>query len=433
MWHQARFRQRRVHQLTCHGATQSSPRVALAGWRCCSGATFWLSWVGVSTPGFPLTKFVLPARQGSRWCGTLHFPLVQVMIWDDHQNMCIGELAFRSDVRNVKLRRDRVVVVLQNKLYVYNFADLNLLDHIETVDNPLGLCALCPDPFNTVLACPSLQQGHVRVELYDVRQQTLIPAHETALAALTLNSTGRRLATASEKGTLIRVFDTATGDLLQELRRGADKAVIYCIAYVLACGVGARLPALHCLLPPSLHRFSPDTKWLACTSDKGTVHIFKLNDAVVEGGKADAAGAPSAASSTAAAAVAAAPTTVKSATPPKTGASPAASEGGSAPAPAASTAGGAGGGAEAGAAATEEAPGNARSSFAFMRGLLPKYFSSEWSHAQFKLEETRALVAFGKGHTIVVVTAEGSFYVADFSAGATAERTTYSQFVKPSS
>lgn len=29
------------------------------------------------------------------------------MIWDDHQNRCIGELSFRSDVYSVRLRRDR--------------------------------------------------------------------------------------------------------------------------------------------------------------------------------------------------------------------------------------------------------------------------------------------------------------------------------------
>ena len=32
------------------------------------------------------------------------------MIWDDHQNRCIGELSFRTEVKAVKLRRDRCAV-----------------------------------------------------------------------------------------------------------------------------------------------------------------------------------------------------------------------------------------------------------------------------------------------------------------------------------
>jgi WD40 repeat protein len=53
------------------------------------------------------------------------------------------------------------------------------------------------------------------------------------------------------QGTLIRVFDTASGQPLQELRRGADRAEIYCIA------------------------FNYNSQWLAVSSDKGTVHVFK--------------------------------------------------------------------------------------------------------------------------------------------------------------
>jgi len=181
------------------------------------------------------------------------YPPNKVMIWDDHQNRCIGELSFRSPVRAVKLRRDRVVVVLEYKIYVYNFADLKLVDHIETTSNIKGLCALCPYSSNTVLVCPGLQKGHVRVELYDSKKTTLIPAHETSLSCFALNFDGTLLATSSEKGTLIRIFDTSTGRNLQELRRGADKAEIYSLA------------------------FNYNSYWLACSSDKGTVHIFSIN------------------------------------------------------------------------------------------------------------------------------------------------------------
>jgi len=180
------------------------------------------------------------------------YPPNKVMIWDDHQNRCIGELSFRSEVKAVKLRRDRVVVVLEYKIYVYNFADLKLVDHIETTANPKGLCALCPYSSNTVLVCPGLQRGHVRVELYDKKKYTLIPAHETNLACFALNFDGTRLATASEKGTLIRIFDTSTGTALQELRRGGQRAEIYSIC------------------------FNFNSQWLALSSDHGTVHVFAL-------------------------------------------------------------------------------------------------------------------------------------------------------------
>lgn len=142
--------------------------------------------------------------------------------------------------------------MLEYKIYVYNFADLKLVDHIETTQNTKGLCALCPYTSNTVLVCPGLQKGHVRVELYDQKKTTLIEAHETALACFALNFDGTRLATASETGTLIRIFDTATGSALQELRRGADRAEIYSIA------------------------FNPTSQWMAVSSDKGTIHIFSL-------------------------------------------------------------------------------------------------------------------------------------------------------------
>jgi WD40 repeat protein len=55
----------------------------------------------------------------------------------------------------------------------------------------------------------------VRIELYDRKQTKFISAHNTPLVCLTLSMDGKRLATASDKGTLVRVWNTADGQLLQ--------------------------------------------------------------------------------------------------------------------------------------------------------------------------------------------------------------------------
>ncbi|CAK9163673.1 unnamed protein product [Ilex paraguariensis] len=144
------------------------------------------------------------------------YPLNKVMIWDDHQSRCIGELSFRSEVKNVRLRRDRIIVILLQKIFVYNFADLKLLHQIETAVNPKGLCEVSHVSGSMVLVCPGLQKGQVRVEHYASKRTKFIMAHDSRIVCLALTNDGRLLATASSKGTLVRVFNTLDGSLLQE-------------------------------------------------------------------------------------------------------------------------------------------------------------------------------------------------------------------------
>ena len=66
------------------------------------------------------------------------YPPNKVMLWDDHQSKCIAELCFRTDVKGLRLKADKIIVVLETKIYVYNFSDIKLIDHIETVKNPKG-------------------------------------------------------------------------------------------------------------------------------------------------------------------------------------------------------------------------------------------------------------------------------------------------------
>jgi hypothetical protein len=72
---------------------------------------------------------------------------------------------------------------------------------------------------------------------------------------LALNYHGSLLATASQKGTVIRIYHTVTHALLQELRRGTSQADINHLSF---------------------HRSS---RFLACASSRSTIHIFELFDA----------------------------------------------------------------------------------------------------------------------------------------------------------
>ena len=166
-----------------------------------------------------------------------------------------------------------------------------LLHIFDTMPNDRGLVALAPfppseyggDPATTTLAFFGRSQGQIQISeiligktAMDVAESykgdvlpshqthnnalrlppppvSIIAAHNSPVHVFALSRTGNLLASASDTGTLIRVFESRSGRLINELRRGLDKAEIYCIA------------------------FNPEGNRICVASDKGTVHIFTIS------------------------------------------------------------------------------------------------------------------------------------------------------------
>ncbi len=96
----------------------------------------------------------------------------------------------------------RIVVVLIESISIFTFTKNPMeVNRIQSSPNPRGLCVLCPNNNNSLLAFPGTEIGHVSLlDLANMDKPPIdIPAHEAPICCLALNLQGTRLATASEK------------------------------------------------------------------------------------------------------------------------------------------------------------------------------------------------------------------------------------------
>ncbi|KAI0654815.1 WD40 repeat-like protein [Cubamyces menziesii] len=204
-----------------------------------------------------------------------HLSPRKLQIVNTKRQSMICELLFPSSILAVKMNRKTLVIVLEVEIYIYDISNMKLLHVIETTPNPNAIVALSPSADNSYLAYPSpvpspaLAQASAAqqpapaasapstgdVLLFSTRSLTVanvIQAHKSPISFLSINSSGTMLATASEKGTVIRVWSIPGAEKLYQFRRGTREARIYSINFNLVSTL------------------------LVVSSAHDTVHIFKL-------------------------------------------------------------------------------------------------------------------------------------------------------------
>lgn len=176
----------------------------------------------------------------------------KVNIWDDIQRKHVGKIILKREILNFELDRNNIVVVCIDSIYIYDFNKVSLINTIPTVNNPDGICCL----INDKIVYPDKEVGGIVV--YDksgICIQNVIKAHTSPLKCIA--SCKNTFASCSIKGTVLRIYNLDTCELIKEFRRGVEATDIHEL------------------------KFSRDGLYLICISNKKTIHIYDIYTPIV--------------------------------------------------------------------------------------------------------------------------------------------------------
>eukprot|EP01094_Clydonella_sp_ATCC50884_P019327 TRINITY_DN3745_c0_g4_i4.p1 TRINITY_DN3745_c0_g4~~TRINITY_DN3745_c0_g4_i4.p1 ORF type:complete len:379 (+),score=109.82 TRINITY_DN3745_c0_g4_i4:237-1373(+) len=191
-------------------------------------------------------------------------------------------LHYVTPVLTLFLNMSRLVVVLENKIHLYDIKKMESIFTIDTNPNPHGICALSSTD-DSLIAYPNSDEDGT-VVLFDGKQLEVInmfPAHATRLRLLRFNNDGTLLASASEKGTVIHINEVGPGSKIR--RRVGYTNTVASSATTAGDGLSERdtYAFRRGSFPAHITdvAFSPDSSLMCCASLSGTVHVFKLQRA----------------------------------------------------------------------------------------------------------------------------------------------------------
>ena len=91
----------------------------------------------------------------------------KITIWDDHQCKIVSQIRFNSEVIKVKIRKDSIIGVIYDKIYILNIFTLEIIDIFQTYENPNGVFSCSNINNDLIMAFPNSQgKGKVQIEQY---------------------------------------------------------------------------------------------------------------------------------------------------------------------------------------------------------------------------------------------------------------------------
>jgi len=166
------------------------------------------------------------------------------------------ELNFKDTVLNVKMSKQRMVVVLPDNIHIFDLSDMTLLHRLDTPQNIKGICDFSFYNGQHLICFPtSNSSGKVMIfDVLNLQVRCGITAHENPIRCIKFNPTAQLIATASTCGTIIRLTRIEDGERLFTFRRGGFSANITCLS------------------------FSSVDKFLAVSSENNSTHLFSYDD-----------------------------------------------------------------------------------------------------------------------------------------------------------
>lgn len=152
---------------------------------------------------------------------------------------------------SMEIAPGKIVLACPLKVYVLDSSTLTLLCADETFDNAEGRFAVSMYPSTLTLAYPKTKKGSVKlVNLKEWREGSLYSCHQSAIRYVGITNNAERFTTCSFKFTVVRIFNSETGDKLQQVWIGGNR------------------------LQPIRMKFSSEGDWLAVLMVNGDLKIF---------------------------------------------------------------------------------------------------------------------------------------------------------------